>query len=117
MVSIHPRKLGDVIMKKFRSIEVGSTVAFYSSAGLKRIEGSEHLYNGMPAFRSRKMYSAKPSAFGVVVKIKGHNAHACRVFLDNAQEVEIGLTTHYHLNNEIGECLSHKMSDPSAKII
>jgi hypothetical protein len=94
-------------MKKFRSIELGSAVAFYSNAGLKRIENSEHVYNGITAFRSRKMYSAIPNSFGVVVKIKGHNANACRVFLDNGQEVEIGLDTHYHLNNEIGECISH----------
>jgi hypothetical protein len=96
-------------MKKFRTIELGSTVAFYSKAGSKKIEGSEGTVPGYPqAFYSQKMFYTKPLAFGVVTKIKGHNAHACRVFLDNGQEIEIGLDTHYHLNGEIGECKSHQ---------
>ena len=90
-------------MNKFRTIEIGSSVAFYSSRGRSAI-----YLDGRSVSRSRKMYSITPSAFGKVVKIKGHNADSCRVFLDNGQEVEIGLSTHYHLNGEIGECLAHQ---------
>lgn len=96
-------------MKKFRTIEIGSSVAFYHNSGLEKIEGSEGSVPGFPhAYRSRKMYSAKPYAFGNVVKIHGWNSNACRVFLDNGQEVEVGLTSHYHLNGEIGECVAHR---------
>lgn len=95
-------------MKKFRSIEVGSSVAFYLPAGFQRIENSEHIHNGLTAFRSRKMFYTKPMAEGVVTKLHGHNAYACRVFLDNGQEIEIGLDAHYHLNGEIGDCVSHQ---------
>lgn len=92
-------------MKKFRNIEIGSVVEFFHFSKHEKIEGSEHTYNGMPAWRSRKIYSTKPYANGVVVKIKGHNAHACRVFLDNGQEVEIGLDSHFHLGSS--ECVAH----------
>lgn len=92
-------------MNKFRTIEVGSSVAFYTNAGHKKIEGSEKP-NG--SFLSRKMYYTKPNAQGIVTKIHGHNATACRVFLDNGKEVEIGLSTHYHLNGEIGDCPAHQ---------
>lgn len=95
-------------MKKFRNIEVGSSVAFYRPAGFQRIENSEHSYNGLIAFRSRKMFYTKPMAEGIVTKIHGHNKYACRVFLDNGQEIEIGLDTHFHLNGEIGDCVSHQ---------
>lgn len=96
-------------MKKFRTIEIGSSVAFYSKAGHKKIEGSEGSVPGFPnAYRSRKMFYTTPKVEGVVVKIHGWNANACRVFLDNGQEIEIGLDTHYHLNGEIGDCLAHQ---------
>lgn len=90
-------------MNKFRTIEIGSNVAFYSSKGRSSI-----YLDGRNVSRSRKMYSITPSAFGKVVKIKGHNADSCRVFLDNGQEVEIGLDTHYHLDNNQAGCLHHQ---------
>jgi hypothetical protein len=92
-------------MKKFRSIEIGSDVAFYSNAGRKKIEGSEKP-NGQ--FLARKMFYTKPIASGVVVKIKGHNAHACQITFDNGKTFEMGLDTHYHLNGEIGDCVAHQ---------
>lgn len=92
-------------MKKFRSIEIGSNVAFYLNAGSKKIEGSEKP-NG--SFLARKMFYTNPNAVGVVVKIKGHNAHACQITLDNGKVIEMGLTTHYHLNGEIGDCVAHQ---------
>lgn len=92
-------------MKKFRTIELGSTVAFYYRAGSKKIEGSERP-NG--SYLARKMYFTNDYANGVVTKIHGHNAHACRITLDNGKEVEIGLDTHYHLNGEIGDCVAHQ---------
>lgn len=92
-------------MKKFRNFEIGSTIAIYNRAGSKRIEGSEKP-NGI--FLSRKMYYTKPVAFGVVTKIHGHNAYACRVTFDNGQEIEMGYDSHLHLNGEIGECVAHQ---------
>lgn len=92
-------------MKKFRTIEIGSNVAFYSKAGSKKIEGSERP-NG--SYLARKMYFTKPIASGVVVKIHGHNAHACQITFDNGKTFEMGLDTHYHLNGEIGDCVAHQ---------
>jgi hypothetical protein len=92
-------------MKKFRTIEIGSTVAVYLSAGSKKIEGSEKP-NG--SFLARKMYSAKPYRLGVVSKIHGHNGDACRITFEDGSTVEMGLTTHYHLNGEISECVAHQ---------
>jgi hypothetical protein len=90
-------------MNKYKNIELGSTVAFYSNKGTSAIYLDK--YN---VSRSRKMYSLTPSAMGKVVSIKGHNGDACRVTLDNGQAVEVGLSTHYHLENAIGECLHHR---------
>lgn len=92
-------------MKKFRTIELGSTVALYNRAGSKKIEGSEKP-NG--SYLARKMYFSNPVATGVVTKIHGHNAHACRITLDNGKEIEIGLDSHYHLDGVIGECVAHQ---------
>lgn len=92
-------------MKKFRTIELGSSVAIYNRAGSKKIEGSERPSGG---FLARKMFYTNPVASGVVTKIHGHNAHAVRITLDNGKEIEMGLDTHYHLNGEIGECVAHQ---------
>jgi hypothetical protein len=90
-------------MNKFRSIELGSVVAFYSPKGRSDIYLDKYGVS-----RSRKMVSVVPSSMGKVVKIKGHNGTACRVFLDNGQEVEMGLSTHYHLDNNQDGCLHHQ---------
>jgi len=82
-------------MKKFRNIEIGSNVSVYNSAGAKRIEGSERPDG---SFLSAKMYFDKSYRSGIVTKIHGHNANACRITFDNGQEVEVGLSTHYHLD-------------------
>lgn len=92
-------------MKKFRTIEIGSNVAFYSKAGSRKIEGSDKP-NG--SYLSRKMFYTTPIASGIVTKIKGHNAYACQITFDNGKTFEMGLDTHYHLNGEIGECLAHQ---------
>lgn len=90
-------------MNKFKTIEVGSSVAFYSDKGRSALYTDNYGVS-----RSKKMYSIEPNAFGNVVKIKGHNGSACRVFLDNGKEVEIGLTTHYHLENNQEGCEHHR---------
>lgn len=88
-------------MNKFRTIELGSVVAFYNDKGRESFTQNNKSY-------SRKMYSIVPAQMGKVVRIKGHNGDACRVFLDNGQEIEIGLSTHYHLDNAQGDCLHHR---------
>jgi hypothetical protein len=88
-------------MNKFLTIELGSNVAFYNNAGRQFFTENGKGY-------SRKMFYTNPNAQGVVVRIKGHNANACRVFLDNGMEIEMGLSTHYHLNGEVGSCLHHQ---------
>ena len=90
-------------MKNFKNIELGSTVAFYSPKGFSPIYTDEQGYT-----RSRKMYSLTPSNMGKVVAIKGHNGTACRITLDNGQAIEVGLSSHYHLDNNQGECLHHQ---------
>ncbi len=92
-------------MKKFRNIEIGSVVATYNRAGSAKIEGSEKP-NG--SFLSRKMYYTKPNNFGKVIAIHGHNAHAVRLTFENGKTEEIGLSTHYHLNGEVGDCVAHQ---------
>jgi len=92
-------------MNKFRTIELGSTVALYNRAGSQKIEVSEKPHG---SYLARKMYFSNPVATGVVTKIHGHNAHACRITFDNGKEIEIGLDSHYHLNGEIGDCVAHQ---------
>ncbi len=92
-------------MKKFRTVEIGSSIAIYNRAGSKKIEGSEKP-NG--SFLARKMFYSKPVVSGIVTKIHGHNAHAVRITFDNGKEYEMGLDTHYHLNGEIGDCVAHQ---------
>lgn len=93
-------------MKSFRGITVGSSVEFYRVVRKEKVEGSEHVAShyphylnggGLVAYTLRNVYSDTPTASGVVVKIKGHNGSACRIYLDNGQEVEANLDTFFKI--------------------
>ena len=84
----------------YRGIKLGDTVAVYYSFTREKIEGSEKP-NGV--FLTRKVYSAKPSRYGVVADIHCHNGYAARITFSDGSNAELGLGTHFKIEGQLND--------------